>query len=138
LDESQLSRNDYHQFKVNSDQYIQEPLLEITENSKKKDDWQFSFKDKRTKHVYKGRIKHIHSSIIKHYSIPIVTELYNAKAAKALSLIPSKNMFHFIFANGTVQLLMVKLNFSSNPEPISYTLPLRKHRYSIKKMVIAK
>jgi hypothetical protein len=68
---------------------------------KKKDEWQFSFKDKRTKHVYRGRIKHIHSSVIKHYSIPIVTELYNSKATKALSLVQGNNMSNFMFADVT-------------------------------------
>jgi hypothetical protein len=75
----------------------------MNENSKKKDDWQFSFKDKRTKHVYRGRIKHIHSSVTKHYSIPIVTELYNSKATKALSLVQGNNMSNFMFADGAAQ-----------------------------------
>jgi hypothetical protein len=46
LDDAQLSWNDWNRFKANPDQYIIEPLFEMNENSKKKDDWQFSFKDK--------------------------------------------------------------------------------------------
>jgi hypothetical protein len=44
LDDAQLSWNDWNRFKANPDQYILEPLFQMNENSKKKDDWQFSFK----------------------------------------------------------------------------------------------